>query len=263
MNFNTPPVVKNLLIINLIFFLAKTFLPIGNEMIDLLGLHYWGADSFRIYQLVTNIFLHASFTHLFTNMFALWMFGRIIEYDFGSKRFLIYYMITGIGAGVFNMLITEIEFSSVKSAVDAFLANPTPNGFGLLASNHLTIINSDAIQGFMDAWRADPNSNNYINEAVNITHLALDKQLDTITIGASGAVFGILLAFGMTHPNDVIMLLIPPIPIKAKYFVIIYGAIELFLGVTHSFSSIAHYAHIGGMVWGFILIYYWKKTGRI
>lgn len=263
MNFNFPPVVKNLLIINLIVFLAQSFLPIGDDLTNYLGLHYWGSQNFYAFQFITNIFLHANFAHLFTNMFALWMFGRIIEYDLGSRRFLFYYMVTGIGAGLLNMLATEIDFHSIHTAVNNYLQHPTPGGFSTLAASDLTVINMDALQSFMDAWRSTPEDSAYIGESVKIVHLALERQLDTVTIGASGAVFGILLAFGLMHPNDVIMLLIPPIPIKAKYFVMIYGAIELFLGVSHTFTSIAHYAHVGGMLWGLGILWLWKKQRKI
>ena len=168
MRFQTPPVVKNLLIINVIFFLIQTLLPFGDDFTNLLGLHYWRSDSFNLAQLVTYMFLHGSFDHLFFNMFALWMFGRQLEYEIGSKKFLIFYILTGIGSGLFHMGVQEIEFVS-----------------GMIGNGY------------------------------------------SITVGASGAIFGILLAFGLMHPNDRILLLIPPIPMKAKYFVMGYGAIEL------------------------------------
>ena len=170
--YSTPPVVKNLIILNALFFLAEMVLPAGagDWMIRHLGLFYWGSGNFQPLQLVTHMFMHASLTHLFFNMFALWMFGRTLEYELGSNA---------------------------------------------------------------------------------------------VTIGASGAVFGVLLAFGMMHPNSMIMLLIPPIPIKAKYFVIGYGLLELYLGMSGSQSGVAHFAHVGGMLWGWLLLRYWKKTGKI
>ncbi len=261
MNFNLPPVVKNLLLINLVVFLAQTLLPIGEDITSMLGLHNWRNEDFMPHQFVTNIFLHGGFSHLFTNMFALFMFGRILEYDLGSQRFLTFYMVTGIGAGLFNMLVGELEYQSVASSVEAFIASPTPNSFSMLVADRFD--GAELSQSFMDSWRAMPENSAYIAEAVRGANELLTFSLNTLTIGASGAVFGVLLAFGLMHPNDVIMLLIPPIPIKAKYFVMIYGAIELFMGVTGTMSSIAHFAHIGGMLWGIILLLWWKKRHKI
>lgn len=220
--FTTPPVVKNLIIINVLFFLAETILPSSTSdwMFEKMGLFFWESNYFRLYQLVTHMFLHANLSHLFMNMFALWMFGRVLEYDLGSKRFLTYYMVTGIGAALLHLGVSWIEVTHMKLAA------------------------------------AEAVSNQYL-----ITEIV--QRINVVTVGASGAVFGVLLAFGMLHPNSVIMLLIPPIPIKAKYFVIGYGVIELFLGVSGAGGNIAHFAHVGGMLWGFILLRWWKKKGEI
>lgn len=216
--FTTPPVVKNLIIVNVLFFMACNLLPngMGDALFNHLGLFFWESSHFRLYQLVTHIFLHANLTHLFFNMFALWMFGRTLEYDLGSKRFLTYYMVTGIGAGLLQLGVSWLEISRMQDVAAAS---------GMM---------SPYMQGMIEA------------------------RINTITIGASGAVFGVLLAFGMLHPNTMIMLLIPPIPIKAKYFVIGYGLIELFLGISGSQTNIAHFAHVGGMLWGYALLRYWK-----
>ena len=213
-----PTVTKNLLIINVLVFLATIVAQsYGLDLARYLGLHFFLADNFNIAQLITYMFMHGGFTHLFFNMFALWMFGRTLEYEMGSKRFLLYYMVTGIGAGLLQLGVTWIEVSSLHSAVAAGTASP----------------------------------------------YELAARIGSVTIGASGAVFGVLLAFGMMHPNAMLMLLIPPIPIKAKYFVIGYGLIELFLGVSGAQSGVAHFAHVGGMLWGFFLLRYWKKKGDI
>lgn len=214
--WNSRSVVNNLIMLNAVMFLAQFLSPkIDIILTQYLGLHALSSANFYPHQFITYMFLHGSLSHLFFNMFALWMFGRILEYDLGAKRFLILYMVTGIGAGVLNMFVTGWEISN------------------LTAEYSLN----------------DPGLIRYINNSV--------------TIGASGAVFGILIAFGMLHPNDRLMLLIPPIPIKAKYFVMIYGALELVLGFTQTSSSIAHFAHIGGMLFGFLLLWYWKSKGKI
>ena len=214
--FQTPPVVKNLIIINVLVYMATALLPVGDTIMQYCALSL-GTPFFHTYQFITYMFLHANFMHLFMNMFALWMFGRTLEYEMGSKRFLLYYMVTGIGAGLLQLGVTWIEVSSLHSAVAAGTASP----------------------------------------------YELAARIGSVTIGASGAVFGVLLAFGMMHPNAMLMLLIPPIPIKAKYFVIGYGLIELFLGVSGAQSGVAHFAHVGGMLWGFFLLRYWKKKGDI
>ncbi len=183
-----PPAVKHLLIINLLAFVALST-PVVSEYLFTYGA-LWPIDSgrFGVWQLISYMFLHAGFGHIFFNLFALWMFGQAIENFWGTNRFVIYYFLTGIGAALLHMLI---------------------GGGG------------------------------------------------APTLGASGAVYGILLAFGMMFPNRPIMLLFPPIPIKAKYFVAIFGAIELISGLTRTNSGVAHFAHLGGMLVGFILIKYW------
>ncbi len=187
-----PPAIKYLLIWNGIFFLATVnvfsggWTPLGSTLAPLIVLQPFG-DGFLPWQLVTYMFLHASFSHIFFNLFALWIFGQALENLWGTRRFLLYYFLTGIGAGIIQLFVSS---------------------------------------GY--------------------------------TIGASGAVFGILLGFGMMFPDRYIMLLFPPIPIKAKYFVGFYGAFELFNGITTTNSGIAHFAHLGGLLVGFILIKVWK-----
>lgn len=194
--FQTPPVVKNLIIINVLVFMATWMLPVG-DMIEYYCALHLGTPFYHSYQFVTYMFLHANFEHIFFNMFALWMFGRTLEYELGPKRFLIYYMACGVGAAVIQ---------------------------------------------FLTAW--------------------LFGELPLSLVGASGAVMGLLLAFGVMHPNATIMLLFPPIPMKAKWFVIFYGVIELFLG-WRGYGNVAHFAHVGGMLWGFVLLQWWKRRGQI
>ena len=198
--FNTPPVVQNLIIANTVLWLAGTLLVrVDHFLISNLALFPIGSPLFHSWQTVTYMFLHGGFTHLFFNMFALWMFGRTLEYEMGSKRFLIYYMVCGIGAGIIQLLVGYLE----------------------------------------------------------------GVPFNTPTVGASGAIFGLLLAFGMLHPNDIIMLIFPPIALQAKWFVIIYGVIELFAGIGGRMDNVAHFAHVGGMLWGFLLLWIWTKRGKI
>lgn len=222
-----PVVVKNLLIINvLLFVFTQLGEARGLDLTHWLGLHYFEADSFALHQLITYMFMHGGLMHLFSNMFGLYMFGRILEQVWGAKRFLIYYMVTGIGAGFVQELVWYFEFHESLQAGFAYIEQlKVVNELG--ASDQLTYLMSH-----------------------------LDRY---VTVGASGSLFGILLAFGMLFPNTELMLLFFPIPIKAKYFVVLYGVYELYAGVSRfEGDSIAHFAHLGGMIFGFILLRYWR-----
>ncbi|MBE0652825.1 MAG: rhomboid family intramembrane serine protease [Bacteroidales bacterium] len=228
----TPPVVKNLIIINVLMFLALLGFQtaFGTDLNRILGLYYFKSPYFEPYQVVTHMFMHGSIGHIFFNMFALWMFGKVLEQVWGGKRFLIYYFVTGLGAVFLHMLVNHLELaSSLREASATF-----------------------GVESFTEEnVRSMLQSGNPLAQKVG-------AGLYVPTVGASGAVFGVLLAFGMLFPNTRLMLLFPPIPIKAKYFVIGYGALELWLGLTQSGSNIAHFAHLGGMLFGFLLIKFWK-----
>ncbi len=216
-----PPITKNLLIINCIVYLAQLVAEQrGVDLAGWLGLHFILAEDFALWQLLSYMFLHGSFTHLFFNMFSLYMFGRIVEQTMGQNRFLTFYMVCGIGAGLCQEVWQLGEY---------FLSGM-----------------------YRHDWVADP-SGFTLPMAEYLNHWT--------TIGASGACYGILLAFGMAFPNERIMLLIPPIPIKAKYFVVGYAAIEL-VSAFASTGNIAHFAHLGGMFFGLLLILYWRNRGR-
>ena len=222
-----PVVTKNLLIINFLFWVASLALPrVGIGLTALLGLPFPLAPDFNIIQLVSYMFMHAGFSHIFFNMFAVYMFGRVLENVWGPKRFLIFYMVTGIGAGIIQELTWLYDFRDVISAPQEMI---NIGGGRILTKPE-----------FYDLF---------------------------VTVGASGAVFGILLAFGMLFPNVPLYLMFIQIPIKAKYFVIFYGLAELTMGVANfSGDSVAHFAHLGGMLFGYVLIKYWKnkdfKNGR-
>ena len=203
-----PAVTKNIIIINAIMFLATSMMErTGTDLNDLLGLHYFQSEKFHIWQFITYMFMHGSLMHIFFNMFALWMFGTAVENMWGPKRFLNYYILTGLGAAaahfaiIYYQLSTEIDFDKISALIN------------------------------------------------------------TPVIGASGAVFGILVAFGMYFPNTHLFILPIPFPIKAKYAVILYGLVELFAGVANfSGDNIAHFAHLGGLISGFIMIQIWKHN---
>ena len=234
-----PMVVKNLLIINALFFLATIALESAFQidLVKYLGLHYPLSQDFGVWQLVTYMFMHGGFTHILFNMFALWMFGNTLENVWGPKRFLNYYLITGIGAGVIQIIVAWIRISSVEAD---------------LSPEQIAIV----IQEGADVLSRGMNYENLGMRSLNLI-------INTPTVGASGAVFGILLAFGMMFPNSLIYVYFA-IPVKAKYFVMIYGAIELYMGFSNNpADNVAHFAHLGGMIFGFILISYWKKKGTL
>ena len=218
-----PLVVKNLLIINGLFFLATlTFETLGVDLTDRFGLHFPLASSFRPYQLITYMFMHGNFMHLFFNMFALWMFGNTLENVWGPKRFLIYYLITGIGAALCHYAVVYFQMQPILAEIDANVAN----------YSELEMIRQQVLNA-------------------------------PVVVGASGSVFGILLAFGMLFPNTLLYIYFA-IPIKAKWFVVLYGAVELFSGLADvQGDNVAHFAHLGGMLFGFILIKYWQKKKTI
>ena len=234
-----PLVVKNLLIINGLFFLATLALGSATsiDLVKFLGLHYPGSHNFGVWQLVTYMFMHGGIWHVFFNMFALWMFGNVLENVWGPKRFLNYYLVTGIGAGIVHLLVTYFRISSVT-------ADLTAEQISLIYSEGYSILQRGM---------------NYQEPLMG----QLNLLLNTPTVGASGAVFGILLAFGMMFPNSLIYIYFA-IPIKAKYFVIIYGALELYSGIANSpGDNVAHFAHLGGMVFGYFMIMYWKRKGNL
>jgi membrane associated rhomboid family serine protease len=266
-----PPIVKNLLIINGLFFLATIAFgnAFGIDLYKILGLHVPGARDFAPYQFVTYMFMHGGFTHLFFNMFALWMFGNILENVWGPKRFLIYYLITGLGAALLHYAILYWQMLPTLNAVNVVLRNPDPESIRNFLESDLFKVTSQEIANNFRLFIRDYNSlintapNQAVVTAVNfLNQYKIDFMNAPVVVGASGAVFGILLAFGMLFPNTVIYLFFA-LPIKAKYFVMIYGALELYFGISRPGSNVAHFAHLGGMIFGYLLIRYWRSKGRM
>ena len=233
-----PPVVKNLILLNVLMLLANwaSKSVFGTDLTMILGLYFPRSDQFMPIQILTHMFMHGNFLHLFFNMFALYMFGGILENVWGPKRFFVYYMICGLGAALVHETVMMFQYNKVMN---------------LISPDQLQLVLNDGAS--------------YLSEGKVFTDETMKKLqmlLNVPTVGASGAVFGVLLAFGVLFPNTQLMLLFPPIPIKAKYFVLGYGAIELYLAVTQPGSNIAHAAHLGGMLFGYILIRYWRKTTK-
>src|SRR5574344_2137161 len=206
---NIPPVTKNLIIINVLMFIAT--LINQDFMVSNFALFYPKSPFFRPWQIITHMFMHGGFWHIFFNMYSLLIFGMVVERAIGSKKFLIFYFVTGLGAVALHLGVEYLQ-------AQAYLASNTANYPALLG---------------------------------------------TPTLGASGAIYGVLIAFAMLYPNATLTLLFPPIPLKAKWWVLIFAAIELVTGVTGTVAGVAHFAHLGGMLFGFLLITYWKKKGKL
>lgn len=258
-----PPVVKNLLIINGLLFLATTTLysKFEFDLTRILGLHYFESENFRWYQFITHMFMHGNFMHIFSNMFALWMFGTAIENFWGSKRFLFYYFFTGFGAAALHLLISYFRFSDLYMAIVAYKNSPSPESFSYLVVHYFPEYKLQ-VSDFIAAWSNFRFDMRFVNESFDFVDKQYLLQINIPTVGASGAVFGLLLAFGMMFPNSLIYIYFL-FPIKAKYFVILYGLFELYSGIMNQpGDNVAHFAHLGGMIFGIILILYWRNKYR-
>lgn len=260
---NLPPVIKNLLIANIAVFVIDSLLPQGGffNMTDWFALHNFQSDKFKPIQLVTYMFMHGGITHIFFNMFALVMFGRILEQVWGGKRFLVYYFVTGIGAALCQLTVSYLSLSGLQAEVTAYINTPDPELLMRIVRGHLDHP-AAWVNDFLAAYSINPDNQAYIQQGIGIVNSLVNMYIDTPTVGASGAVFGVLLAFGMMFPNVQLMLLFPPIPIRAKWFVLGYGLLELMaVIVPQAGDNVAHFAHLGGMIFGFFLIRYWNKKG--
>ncbi|MDR3297280.1 MAG: rhomboid family intramembrane serine protease [Prevotellaceae bacterium] len=261
---NLTPVVRNLIIANVaLFVLAMLGERMGFDLTQQLALYYPSSEHFWPYQYITYMFMHGSWAHIFFNMYALWIFGVALEQVWGGKRFLLYYAITGVGAAICQTVVNGIELSRLQEAAALALDNLTPDTFELFLMEHFSgHINIDKLQVFLDAWERAPRNSEMLLNAQETVNGLVASASNVPTVGASGAVYGVLLAFGMLFPNAQLMLLIPPMPVKAKWLVVGYGVLELALGVFSTADGVAHFAHLGGMLFGFILIRYWQRKSE-
>jgi membrane associated rhomboid family serine protease len=238
--FNLTPMVKNILLINVVVFLLSSLIEV--DMVDILGLRYIHAESFKPYQFFSYMWMHGGFMHLFGNMLAVLVFGPMLERVWGPTRFLAFYLITGIGAGVLYGAINYYEIHQVQVAVE--------NG-----SRYY-----NGLYDFIEKFAASPQNSRFIEESKSLANQIYSSQANIPMVGASGAVFGVLMAFGMLFPNTVLYLLFPPIPVKAKYLVMFYGAYEIYSEINRSVGdNVAHFAHLSGMLIAFIILKYWQQ----
>ena len=225
---SVPETIKQLIIINIIFYFGSQFL--GDLSYDILALHYFENDKFINSQLITHMFMHGSPSHILFNMFGLWMFGSPLEQMWGKQKFLFFYFSAGLGAAALQMLVYHVQVQALYDVIE---------------TNNLSLSDPGILLNYM--------SQNDYNQALS--------SFNSVMVGASGAIYGVLVAFAFSFPNSKLMLLFPPIPIKAKYFVPLLIVIDLFFGLSSfSIGSIAHFAHIGGALIGLVMVMYWKKN---
>jgi membrane associated rhomboid family serine protease len=257
------PVVKNLLIINVAVYLMQLLFS-DLDVTGFLSLWNFGSVNFAPYQLFTYMFAHSpgSFMHLMFNMMGLIFLGPLLEQFWGSNRFIIFYLVTGIGAGLFYSGIKWVENNNLRADVEAYTSNPTPEAFNHFVSEHRSKFNS-AVWDFVEDYSRNPESEQYKVQTVRIVTDIYNRSLNLGSmLGASGAVYGILMAFGLLFPNLQLMLIFPPIPIRAKYLVLILGGLAIYSGFSNNpGDNVAHFAHLGGMIWAFIMIKYWQTKG--
>jgi len=256
------PAVKTLLLVNIIIFAAGSLLDMDAVLKTFGGLVYVGAESFRVHQFFTYIFLHGDIMHLLGNMIGLFVFGPLLEQEWGSQRFMIYFLATGIGAGV---IFAGVDYYETKKLEIAYLEyQDSAYGYEkftqVLADNaeYKKMMGVSGFRRFVDDYAQNPNSPAYKQQSLEFLSVRYNAVSNVPMIGASGAIFGLIIAMALMYPNLQIMLLIPPIPIKMKYFAIAYGAFEVYQQIQNAANdNVAHLAHLAGMLVGFILIKMW------
>ena len=251
------PVVKNLLILNVLIFGIQAFSGID--------INYWGglrhmdSEMFYPWQFITYMFMHGSWWHLFGNMFGLFIFGPNLERVWGSQRFLLFWMVTGVGAAACYFGVRYYEMTELKAVVDSFINNPDPIAFSEFLREFSPRLHTNNFD-FLEAFQKDPTNSHYIAESSTLLNDLYTQILNVPMVGASGSLFGVLMGFGMLFPNTTLVLMFPPIPVKAKYLVAFYAIYEVVTGLQKSpGDNVAHYAHLGGMLFAFILIKVWQK----
>ncbi|GAA4829864.1 rhomboid family intramembrane serine protease [Algivirga pacifica] len=262
LGFNITPVVKNLLIINIAIFVVQQFdiIPIR----DLFSYHYIHSESFKPFQVITYMFVHADFGHLLGNMFALFIFGPMLERTLGQKRFLLMYAVAGLGGGAMFAALDYYDKFQLEQLAELYLNSPSPETFGNFIREGVGGISGfrfeyqQAVKEFAGAFDQNPESSVLIGQGRQIVNDLTYFKLNIPMMGASGAVYGILLAFGYLFPNAKLMLLFPPIPIKAKYLVGAYALFEIYGELQRTpGDNVAHLAHLGGMLFAFLLLKKW------
>ena len=247
--------VRNLLIINVVVFLLQNG---GIITMEDFALHYFGSDYFRPVQLFSHMFMHGSWGHLFSNMFSLFIFGPMLERFWGPQRLLAFYLITGLGASLLYTGVRAYELHNLQEDTAIYIENPSPVAFDSYMDEHL---GTGVGRELTVAYLRNPDNPEYIEATRDMVSQVYTMVYNSPLVGASGAIFAILMAFGLLFPNLELMLLFLPVPIKAKYFVLFYGAYELYAGFNRTpGDNVAHFAHLGGMLFAYILVRMWQRN---
>jgi membrane associated rhomboid family serine protease len=255
--FDFTPAVRTLLILNVLVFFVT-----NDAVIEQFGLHSFLSDKFNPIQLLSHMFLHGGFNHLFSNMIGLIVFGPMLERFWGLRRFVFFYFFTGLGAALLFSGVNYFEMKDVYKAVQEFRLEPSFDAFSAFIDQHASSY-YDRLIPFIDKFKEYPTDPKNVDDSLKIVNRIFTNQIDEPMVGASGAIFGVIMGFGLLFPNTELFLLFLPIPIKAKYLVIFYGAYELYSGIYRAQSdNVAHFAHIGGMLFAFILIKYWGSQRK-
>ena len=255
------PVAKNLLLINVAVFLISSILGMS-KINGILGLYYYASPSFYPFQIFSYMFAHGGFTHLLFNMLGLFFLGPLLEQFWGSKKFMIFYLVCGIGAGLIYNGINFTQIRPMESAKATYEYNPTPEGFSDYVKKYYTFRNQSVYQLY-EEFQDNPNDPALKRETGQVVREIYNLKLSIPMVGASGAIYGLLMAIALLFPNTKFMLLFPPIPIKAKYLALILGGVALYSGFqSNPGDNVAHFAHLGGMVFAFILIKAWQKDRK-
>jgi len=266
-SFDIAPVVKYLLIINIIFFISINIIPsaLGNTLYELLALYFPSSSLFKPFQYITHLFMHANFLHLFSNMFALIMFGSILERRWGSKRFLIFYFVCGLGAAMIYTLSQWYDYKLLQDGIDNYKAAPGYDTFLAFYNNYsevwsrLDLSMAEEIMGFLQLWSSDMDNTRFISQSLEYAQGLPFLKSMIACVGASGAIFGLLIAFAMYFPNTYLYISFI-FPIKVKYFIAIYILFELYAGFNNNpTDNVAHFAHLGGVLVGFLMVKYWNN----
>mgnify|MGYP001627179043 CR=1 FL=1 len=255
---NLTPVVKNLLILNIVlYFVAAYFLPYLNSIF---ALYYVQSPGFLPTQFLTYMFMHANGWHLFTNMFGLFIFGPLLEQFLGPKKLLTLWMVCGVGSGLLYSGYTSYRMHQLDSTISEFYQDPSPEKFSGFVSKNRHLFKS-AVYDFIDVYSRNPTDRALIQRAKENMSAIRENQASIPMVGASGALFGVLIAFGLFFPNTELFLLFPPMPVKAKYLVLFYGLYTVYNVINNNpVDNVAHFAHLSGLIIGAVLVYYWKKS---
>ena len=256
--FRLTPVVKNLLIINIVVFILQYVLS-GIDLTGILAMHKIGTENFRPYQLFTYMFAHGSIGHIFFNMLGLVFLGPLLEQFWGPKRFLIFYLVTGVGAALIYSGIEYYRLDKMEDYVNVYMADPSPETFTDFVNEYKNYFKASVFT-LVDRYGENPDSQTLREQTRQVVVQLYSSFQKGSMVGASGAIYGILMAFGLLFPNTKLMLLFPPIPVKAKYLVLALGAYAIYAGFARNPNDpVAHFAHLGGMIFAFIMIKVWQQ----